>query len=390
MQRGGTIRRWNEQRAVSPILDGAAALRAGRIRGLVREGRRRVACGQPFWMLLAALLCVDGCGAPVDRAPAPATVAQSIRVNRAKPAVRATFAPSKHDSAVVLATVAGQPVMRSDVDDLLYGEHGVNLLEQLVALHAVREAARDKGMKVSGAEIEVEYIRSLDALLGQEAAGDSRALRTRAAESLLDEMLASRNSVRGEYMIVIERNALLRKLVQDEVQLDKAAVRLQFERMYGERVQIRHIQTSSREDFDKVLAERTVGVEFGDLAVRFSANRASADNLGLLPPFPREDPDIPEAIRREAFLSPPGIDSNPIFVDGWFHLIRVERRIPGENVEFENVRADVESVLREKVIQEKMREAYADIIRRLKVNVHDATMAELYYNRHPDQKPEER
>ncbi len=356
-----------------------------------REGRSRagVAAGvMAVWLVPMALVC--GCR-NAEVAPSPVTVDQAWQASQTADAVSdrevaASFAPSGSEESPedVIAYVNGEAIERSRVVEFLLDSHGVRLLEQLVVLEAARQLAAERGLEVSAAEVETEYARSLETLVGDAVAADAGELRRQAGETLLDQMLSRKNSSRSEYMVVIERNAILRRLAVEDSEINEEQLRGEYRRLHGERVEIRHIQTSSPTDFERLLTERANGAEFGDLALRYSANRASAERLGLLPPFTEDDASVPEAIRREAFLLPVGHDSNPIFVDGWYHLIRVNRRIEASGASFDAVREEVERSLRERLTEAAMRDLHAELFHAAKVEILDSRLRELFHERHPN------
>ncbi|MEE9296200.1 MAG: peptidylprolyl isomerase [Phycisphaerae bacterium] len=343
------------------------------------------------WRLAAvALLLLCGC-ATTPEAP-PVTVADAWQSSSPKPVAEdqaARFVPSP-DAGDVVAVVQGVPITRSRVVDLLIESHGVGLLEQLIVLESARQRAKAEGIRISKADVDAEYQRSLSLLVGESGDNEPDSLRTKAGESMLEDMLLRRNSSRIEYMLVMERNAILRKLVENRIVVDQASLEAEFSRLHGERAQIRHIQIASRADFERMLAERAGGAEFGDLAVRYSVNQASAERLGLLPPFTKDDPNIPEVIRREAFLLPAGQDSNPIYVDGWYHIIRVERRIDADKVSLEEVRDEVEQSLRQRLTNAAIVRLHAELFNESKVEIVDPALAKLFYDRHPAQGTVER
>lgn len=344
---------------------------------------RVVSTGACTAAVVALLAC--GCRTVNDR-PAP-TVQQAWHATRQVPADPPAFVPAPTAQTVggsgVIATVDGAPIDRSQVIDVLLESHGVDILDQLIALTVARRLAEERGITISQADIDAEYDRSLETLLA-DSKEESPVLRRRAAESLLEQTLRARNTSRREYMIVMERNAILRRLVEPDIRFDEAQLRREFSRLFGERVQIRHIQTASLADLEQVLLDRAAGAEFGVLAVRYSVNRASADRLGLLPPFTADDPDVPEPIRKEAFLLPVGHDSNPIHADGWYHLIRVERRIEAASVQLDDVRDEVERSLRNRLVDAAMRKRYVEILENATVDIADARLKELFYDAHPD------
>lgn len=330
--------------------------------------------------LLSALL---GCQmSPSPDPVAPVAVERAWGTPTPKTLTDQTQPAARWGSIEVIARVNGRPIERSELVALLIGGRGVEVMEQMVALEAARQLAVERELTVSAADIDAEYDRSLDALLGKEnIKNDPDSLRRKAGESLLGEMLARRGVSRVEYRMVMKRNAYLRKLAEAGLELDEAQLRREFERTHGERVEIRHVQLASRADVDHVLEQGRAGVDFAELARRYSANEHSRDSGGLLPPFSADDEQIPAALRRAAFSLDPGTESGAIRVDDWVHLIRVERRIPALPISFEQARDAVERSLRERLVADRMQRSYADLLRGDGIEIVDPTLRDLYDQR---------
>lgn len=285
---------------------------------------------------------------------------------------------------LAIAFVGGDPIPRSDLINLLLDGHGVGAFEQLLVLHAARRLAGERGLVITRADIDAEYDRAIQSLLGETVVGDPEHLRRQVGESLLDDVLASRNLSRSEFALVMQRNAYLRKIVLADLDVTDPQLREEFARRYGERVEIRHIQLASRSSVNKVVAQRSAGVDFGELAMRYSANRKTGENRGLLPPLSVDDPEIPKALRDAAFSLPVGRESKAIRVDDWYHLIRVERRIPAQSASFEDVRGDVERSLRSRLTDAHMQTLYAELFGSADIRIVDPKLRELFYQRHGD------
>lgn len=290
--------------------------------------------------------------------------------------------PATDDTAI--AQVNGVPVPRSAMLDLLLEGHGAELLEHHVVVTAAKARARAKEILVTQGDLDAEYERSLLALLGPNAVGDSKDLRLKAAQAVLDDMLVSRNISRAEYRLVMERNAYLRKLAEREIPLTEAQVREHFNRLHGERVHVRHIQLASRTDLDQVLRLRKSGADFGELALRYSAHRPGAEKYGELPPFTRDDPSIPQLLRETAFTLPVGGESDPILAEGWYHVIRVERREPADAVTLEAARPQVEKSLRERQSEAAMQQWHARLLSESEIEIADPKLRSLFFQKHAD------
>ncbi len=338
---------------------------------------------------IALLLCIPGCQSPQREAPRTVSSAWQEPPSQPAevPASSSLVPPQLATSSVAsdsgsIAIVNGVPVSRESFVSALIEAHGLPQLEQLVALEVSTQAAERAGFVVSQSDIEDEYFRSLDRLLGDEDKSKSKALRSEAGEALLKEVLASRNLSHGTYMLIMERNACLRKLALRNVRLEDDAVRVQYSRMYGERVQVRHIQVLQRSELDKVVAEHASGVDFPTLAVKYSANRDSAERLGMLEPFSADDPEVPRLLRKAAFDMSVGDPAKPVFADGWYHFMKLERKIPASEVTFEEVRSDVEDKLRDRLLDVEMQRLYASLMREADIQVMEPGLQERFYERY--------
>lgn len=282
----------------------------------------------------------------------------------------------------MIARADGVPIDRSRVVDLLIEGHGVALLEQIIVLEKAERLAAERGLSVTQADVEAEYDRALDNLLGEAGLSESQGLRREAAETLLAEVLAGRNVSRREFMLVTRRNAVLRKILSAELSFDERQLKEEFQRLYGERVEIRHIQLASRAEVDSVLQELKAGADFSELALRRSANPDSRRRGGLLPPFAANDPDVPLQLRQKAFSMEVGERSDPIHVDGWYHLVRLERRLPAESVPFDAVRQEVERSLRARLTDPKMQDLYARLFYEARIEIYDPKLRDLFFEKH--------
>ncbi len=284
----------------------------------------------------------------------------------------------------VVAYVGDHPINRDQVMNLLIEGHGVGVLEQLIVLHAAQRVVDQRGIKVTQADIDAEHDRTLDKLLGDAPAQDAEELRRRAGETVLNEMLASRNISRDEFMIVTRRNAILRKIVLADLQFDEDQLRKEHARQFGERAEIRHVQLAKPSEVDRVVRRLEAGDDIGELAFQFSANRASGEQKGLLPMFTRDDEDVPALLRRRAFEMSAGQRSEALLIDGWYHVIRLERRLPADPRPFDTVRDEVERGLRNRLADVAMQELYAQLFRDARLDIVDPHFRRLFLAKHPD------
>lgn len=276
----------------------------------------------------------------------------------------------------VIATVGGRPISRRLFLDLLLRGHGPGVLEQLVVLESARRIGAEAGLSVSEADVESEVERSLQRLTSAGSATGTASLDHQAAQALLDQILAKRNISPLEYRLAMERNAWLRKIVEAELHFTDQQLRDEFARTYGRRAEIRHIQVANLREAQDVRRRLDQGADFAELASRVSANRNSALTGGLLRPFSEDDPEVSALMRKVAFSLQVGEVSNPVRVDDWYHIIRLERIVPAENVTFDDVRADVERRLRSRLTDAAIQRLHATLYEQAEITIHDSALRE--------------
>ena len=278
-----------------------------------------------------------------------------------------------------VAFVNGAPLRRDKLVEVLMDAHGLSVMQQLIMLELAQQQTRRLGLTVTPADVQAEFAQSLTRI-APEADELSKSLGDAEREQALDALLAQKGISRVEFMIGMERNAHLRKIVERDFRVDDATLREEFARTYGERVQARYIlirlEDSRRINEAQSLLKQ--GTEFAEVARRLSQDPDTAPRGGELAPFSFADNSVPAALREAAFALSPGEVSNPIHIDRNFYILKLERRLPPENVRFEDVRTVVEARLRERKLPEEMGKLATDLFRQAKVQVVDRKLREQY------------
>jgi foldase protein PrsA len=284
----------------------------------------------------------------------------------------------------VIAFVDGQPVSRSRVVDLLLAGHGVGILEQVIVLEKAKTLAAEQGIDVTPADIDTEFDRALAKLASPlPAAGDADFDRA-AAEQVLSEVLSRRNLSRAEYLAMVERNAYLRAICHGNMEFTAAQYREEYQRAFGPRVQIRHIQLASLSEAEHVHRLLQSGRDFATVAEAYSANLRTAPSGGLLRPLARDDTDAPRALVETAFKMREGENSAPIRAGDWFHVIRLERHLPADERTIDQVRGALERRLRDRYTEPAMQTLYRSLFEQAEVRVTDDILAEEFTKKHPN------
>lgn len=257
-----------------------------------------------------------------------------------------------------MAYVAGEPIYMSELHDLLVRAQGVPVAYQLVANELVRQAAQAKGLEASQAEIQAESDRTLEELFPRAQPGQQR-------ERLLHELLQRRGVSAKQWQLVMRRNVLLGKLAAARVTVSDEDLAEEFRLRYGRKVEVRHIQTASLAAAQEALKQLTEGADFAELARRMSINPSAVDG-GLLPPIGADSRSVPPAIREAALaMTRVGQLSDPIQVETSYHILRLEKVHPPQDVKFSQVkdalarsaRARLLRVEQQKVLQELIQAA---------------------------------
>lgn len=276
----------------------------------------------------------------------------------------------------VVARVGTLNITNTQLLTPLVRAHGLGMLQNLLQLEMAREDARAAGLTVSPAEVQAETDRTLEQMFkDQNVDKDQYPL-------LLSQFLQRKNLSVVEWEMLMESNATLRKLAEPLATkaIKDAMLTEAFNQLYGEKVQVRHIQCTNLQEIAQARQRLTGGEPFESVARAVSRNARTASLGGELAPFTRQSP-YPQAFKDAAFgLKNKGDISDPVQADGSYHLIYLEQRIPPKVIKFEDVKESVRADLQEKLVQQLMkerREEMSDRARRT-MQVLDPTLKAQY------------
>lgn len=348
---------------------------------------RGLACAIAVLALLMFGACVEQQAAP------PGTVLQAWQnaPPRRSDAPAPTPAPSlianadSNGAVEAIAYVDGRPIPRKAVVDLLLAGHGVGILEQAIVLERAKVMAAEQDLTVTQADIDAEFDRSLRNLTSPLRAASDTEIDREEAEQILDEVLARRNVSRAECMAMIERNAYLRAICSANLTFSDEQYMEEYQRAFGPRVKVRHVQLASLSEAEDIIEKLHAGTDFADVARTYSANLATAPGGGLLRPFTREDPDVPAALAEVAFKLSEGEVSAPVRVDQWYHILKLEEKIPADDRPIAEVKPELTQRLRERVTEPAMQTLYRSLFAQADIRVVDPILAAEFAKKHPDQ-----
>jgi parvulin-like peptidyl-prolyl isomerase len=279
-----------------------------------------------------------------------------------------------------VAWVNDVPIERRALSRLLWESRGLALLQQLVLRDVARQEAERLELSITPEDVDREYDLTLQA--DRFDGDDPENLTPTRREQLIDEWTRTRGVTRRELAIAMERQAYLRQMVKDRITITEAMLRREFARTHGEKVEVRHIQLDAPRTWPQIEQRIKMGEDFADLVADYSRNRLSRQDRGLLPPFTAEDPGVPAAFAKVAFALEPGQISNPIEVEGSYHVLRLERRIPAEEVTFDQVEQELRKNLRARLLAEEMERLGQKLISGCKLRIEDRLLRQQYQAQH--------
>jgi len=242
-----------------------------------------------------------------------------------------------------MAVVNGQEVTMDLLHEILVDGYGLAIAQQILRTEIVRQTARSKGISITDKEIEDEHQRTLK-LTFPTASDDAE------RQQMLNQLLVSRNVTYSTWRLIMQRNAVLRKLVGTDFEVPAEAVRAAYAKKHGRMVAVRHIETKSLE-VAKLVKSLAATRDFAALAREYSVNPTGRTG-GKLPPIGPNTQQVSPALRQVALaMTRIGEISDPVQVASRFHILRLEEIIEPKKVKFADVKDALAAELKERMIR---------------------------------------
>ncbi len=298
-------------------------------------------------MRYVAVTCLCACLALAcaprgQQVPRPAFAAQPTTM----PGAVAPSADAASAESAVMATINGQPIYMRELYAPLVEADGLRVAEMLIADAVVAQEAARRGLSVNQEDLAAENDRLLVNIFPGDVEADQR-------ERLLEQLLRNRGLTSSLWEGVLRRRAMLRKLVLPEVKLTDEMVRAEYDRQYGEKVEVSHIQLATLREAEKVIQRLEAGQDFAELARKLSTNAQTASEGGKIsPPFAQGDPAVPQALREAAFALKVGQISGVVQVGNSFHVLKLLQRIPAAKDDFDKLKDQLRQSLQERMVEQ--------------------------------------
>jgi PPIC-type PPIASE domain len=304
------------------------------------------------WILTTLLLAGCEIMPPGSDQPGPTDTPQAV---------------SHPQAASPVAYINGKAITDRDLKAPLVEAAGGTVLSELVLDRMIRERLERVSLTLTPEMIEREKSHMLATL----SADPDDAVR------LLEAMRTRRGLGDQRFESMLYRNAGLRLLVQDEVQIVPQLLRRAYELRYGERYRVRIIVAESMAQTSSLLVRARSGESFSDLASLNSTDPSAAQG-GLLSPISPIDMTYPKALRQTLLKLEVGQVSDLIAADDRFIIMKLEETLIADPISFEQVRPELERTVRLEAEGQLMQQAARSMLTEAKVVVLDPALGKSW------------
>ena len=286
---------------------------------------------------------------------------------------------------VPVAIIDGTAVWSEDLVPMMMEAAGGRVLAELALDRRIELELERAGKALTDADIEAEkhhLIKRPSLVSSLNNGSDQSAFVTESDEDqahrLFREIRRRNRLGKHRFRILLRRNAGLRKLIADDVQVNDILVRQAYRTQYGKKVVLRVITVDSLRKANTVLDRVRRGESFALVAMEMTQSLESRDRGGLLPPVSSDDPGLPKAIQDAAKDIKAGQVSSPIVMSNGFAVIKCEREIPASDVKLENVKDKLEVAVRRGLEQSLMQRRARLLLEATGVTILNGTLHEAW------------
>lgn len=276
--------------------------------------------------------------------------------------------------------IANSEIPWSALQPRLSEAAGGAVLEEFVLDQQLKTQMADRGFAISAQDVSAERERLVATLQRSASADQEQAAR------LITGLQRSRGYGPTRFAALLERNAMLRRLVRDEVAVDPATVEREIQVKYGARKQCRLILVGTESEASRLRARVVSADGAGSFEDRFAAEARSVSidpsgkEGGMLPPISSVDVSYAAAVRRALESLRPGDVSPVVVLDRGFALLYCVGDVPAQNAPA-SARAEAETELRLRQERVAMDRLAQRLINSANPTVLDASLNWAWQNR---------
>jgi hypothetical protein len=243
--------------------------------------------------------------------------------------------PSTLIDARPAALVEGRVVDWGELRPLLNEAAGADVLADVVLDRMLVAELDDAGILITAQELDAERALFYETLSPDPDTAARLARQLRARQGLGRQRLDR----------LLRRNAALRALVRDRVEITEEAISRMYEIAHGPKRQARLIVAPTLNDAQAAINRVNAGELFADVAVEVSTDTSAARG-GLLEPISRADASYPQALREAVWALEPGELSRPVFLGDRYAVLALLSVFDGDGADIDANRPQLERQVR--------------------------------------------
>ncbi|MFJ7668883.1 peptidyl-prolyl cis-trans isomerase [Lysinibacillus sp. NPDC097195] len=259
----------------------------------------------------------------------------------AVPAALAMLLTGCGDSNDYVATVDGEKILQTELDEALRSQYGAEMLNTLIDNKIIELEAKKEDITVSDDAIKAEYAELVESYGGEDA-----------LQETLDANGLTEDSVKDNIRMYL----LTKNVIAKSIDISDEELKQYFEENkddYGQQEQVAasHIFLEDEATAKEVAAKLKAGEDFAELAKTYSIDTDTSEDGGDLGYISRGQMD--EQFEEAAFALEKGEVSDIVQSAEGYHIIKVTGKVPAEEAVFEDVKDEVyETVLESRINEE--------------------------------------
>lgn len=245
------------------------------------------------------------------------------------------------DSSDYVATVDGQKIFQTELNQALREQYGAEVLDTLINNKIIALEAEKEGITVSDNAIRAEYDELVESYGGKEALQEALDANGLTVESVKDN---------------IRMYQLTKDVIAKSIDISDEELQHYFEEHkddYGQQEQVAasHIFLEDEATAKQVEEKLKAGEDFAELAKTYSIDIDTSEDGGDLGYISRGQMD--EQFEAAAFALEKGTVSGVVQSAEGYHIIKVTDQVPAQEAVFEDVKDEVYETLLESRINEE-------------------------------------
>jgi len=259
----------------------------------------------------------------------------------AVPAALALLLTGCGDSNDYVATVDGEKILQTELDEALRSQYGAEMLNTLIDNKIIELEAKKEDITVSDDAIKAEYDELLESYGGEDA-----------LQETLDANGLTKDSVQDNIrMYLLTKNVIANSIDISDEELKQYFEENKDDYNQQEQVAASHIFLEDEATAKEVEAKLKAGEDFAELAKTYSIDTDTSEDGGDLGYISRGQMD--EQFEEAAFALEKDEVSGVVQSAEGYHIIKVTGKVPAEEAVFEDVKDEVYETLLESRINEE-------------------------------------